>query len=201
MATVGLKLVQMALLGADGKILADATKGLSANGVYAVDSGVFSAKTANITGLEAASTKVYGNNRVVDLQHTKGDSSVALDFNALPHDILMKILGQVSDGKGGYTQGDKPKVAMLITTDALAEDGQVYFGFRQGEIINPDFNNGTDTTTDTRNDDNLTYSPLDNPDWNDNPGKLWYSNETGFTQDIMLADVFQGYAAAAQSAG
>ncbi|MGL2197741.1 phage tail protein [Oenococcus oeni] len=200
MATVGLKLVQMALLGADGKILADATKGLSANGVYAVDSGVFSAKTANITGLEAASTKVYGNNRVVDLQHTKGDASVALDFNALPHDILMKILGQVSDGKGGYTQGDKPKVAMLITTDALAEDGQVYFGFRQGEIINPDFNNGTDTTTDTRNDDNLTYSPLDNPDWNNNPGKLWYSNETGFTQDIMLADVFQGYVAAAQSA-
>ncbi|MHA5180674.1 phage tail protein [Oenococcus oeni] len=193
MATVGLKLVQMALLGADGKILADTTKGLSANGVYAVDSGVFSAKTANITGLEAASTKVYGNNRVVDLQHTKGDSSVALDFNALPHDILMKILGQVSDGKGGYTQGDKPKVAMLITTDALAEDGQVYFGFRQGEIINPDFNNGTDTTTDTRNDDNLTYSPLDNPDWNNNPGKLWYSNETGFTQDIMLADVFDGY--------
>ncbi|EJO04101.1 phage tail protein [Oenococcus oeni] len=201
MATVGLKLVQMALLGADGKILADATKGLSANGVYAVDSGVFSAKTANITGLEAASTKVYGNNRVVDLQHTKGNASVALNFNALPHDILMKILGQVSDGKGGYTQGDKPKVAMLITTDALAEDGQVYFGFRQGEIINPDFNNGTDTTTDTRNDDNLTYSPLDNPDWNNNPGKLWYSNETGFTQDIMLADVFQGYAAAAQSAG
>ncbi|OIL67823.1 phage tail protein [Oenococcus oeni] len=200
MATVGLKLVQMALLGADGKILADATKGLSANGVYAVDSGVFSAKTANITGLEAASTKVYGNNRVVDLQHTKGNASVALDFNALPHDILMKILGQVSDSKGGYTQGDKPKVAMLITTDALAEDGQVYFGFRQGEIINPDFNNGTDTTADTRNDDNLTYSPLDNPDWNNNPGKLWYSNETGFTQDIMLADVFQGYAAAAQSA-
>ncbi|WP_256210963.1 phage tail protein [Oenococcus oeni] len=174
---------------------------MSANGVYAVDSGVFSAKTANITGLEAASTKVYGNNRVVDLQHTKGDSSVALDFNALPHDILMKILGQVSDGKGGYTQGDKPKVAMLITTDALAEDGQVYVGLRQSEIINPDFNNGTDTTTDTRNDDNLTYSPLDNPDWNNNPGKLWYSNETGFTQDIMLADVFQGYAAAAQSAG
>ncbi|MHA5155578.1 phage tail protein [Oenococcus oeni] len=201
MATVGLKLVQMALLGADGKILADATTGLSANGVYAVDSGVFSAKTANITGLEAASTKVYGNNRVVDLQHTKGNASVALNFNALPHDILMKILGQVSDGKGGYTQGDKPKVAMLITTDALAEDGQVYFGFRQGEIINPDFNNGTDTTADTRNDDNLTYSPLDNPDWNNNPGKLWYSNETGFTQDIMLADVFQGYAAAAQSAG
>ncbi|MHA5150160.1 phage tail protein [Oenococcus oeni] len=194
MATVGLKLVQMALLGADGKILADATKGLSANGVYAVDSGVFSAKTANITGLEAASTKVYGNNRVVDLQHTKGNASVALDFNALPHDILMKILGQVSDGKGGYTQGDKPKVAMLITTDALAEDGQVYFGFRQGEIINPDFNNGTDTTADTRNDDNLTYTPLDNADWNNNPGKVWYSNETGFTQDIMLADVFQGYA-------
>ncbi len=201
MATVGLKLVQLALVGPDGKILTDATKGLSANGVYAVDSGVFSAKTANITGLEAASTKVYGNNRVVDLQHTKGNASVALDFNALPHDILMKILGQVSDGEGGYTQGDKPKVALLITTDALAEDGQVYFGFRQGEIINPDFNNGTDTTTDTRNDDNLTYSPLDNPDWNNNPGKLWYSNETGFTQDIMLADVFQGYAAAAQSAG
>ncbi|WP_338390985.1 phage tail protein, partial [Oenococcus oeni] len=29
-------------------MLTDATTGLSANGVYAVDSGVFSAKTANI---------------------------------------------------------------------------------------------------------------------------------------------------------
>lgn len=195
MATVGLKLVQLALLDNTGKIVTG-TAGLSTTGVYAVDSGVFSSKTANITGLEAASTKVYGNNRVVDLQHVRGDASVALDFNALPHDVLMKILGQETDGKGGYTQGDKPKVAVLITTDALAEDGQVYFGFRQGEVINPDSSNGTDTTAQTRSDDTLTYAPLDNADWNNNPGKIYYSNETGFVLGTMMADVFQGFVVA-----
>ncbi len=194
MATVGIKQVQLAILDDTGKIVTG-TAGLSTTGIYATGIGNFTTKNANITGLEAAFTKIYGDNKVSDLQRTRGDASVALDFNALPHDVLMKILGQVSDTKGGYTLGDKPKVALLIETDAVSEDGQVYFGFRQGEVINPDSSNGTDTTTDTRADDTLTYAPLDNADWNNQPVKIFYSNETGFLPATMLADVFQGYTA------
>lgn len=197
MATFGIKRVQMALLGADGNIVKDASKGLSATGIYTTGTGNFTTKTANVTGLEAAFSKIYGDNKVSDLQETRGDASVALDFNALPHDIVVKMLGKTSDGKGGYIQGAKPKVGLLITSDAVSESGQVYFGFRFGQLIKPDHNNGTNTTTQTRTDDTLTYTPLDVTEWNNRPDKEWFSNETAFSMDTMLADVFPGYTAPA----
>ncbi|KGO27502.1 phage tail protein [Oenococcus alcoholitolerans] len=200
MATIGLKLVQLALIGSDGNIVKDATKGLDASGVYTPDQGLFTATTANITGLEAAATKVYGNNRVVDLQHAEGNASVSLIFNALPHDVLMKALGYTSDGKGGYVKGDKPKIALLITSDALGEDGQVYFGFRSGELIRTTLNHATNTATEARALDDLTYTPLDVEGWNSTPAKMYYSNETTFDKNAMMADVFPGYAATASSA-
>ncbi|WP_219335301.1 phage tail protein, partial [Oenococcus oeni] len=59
MATVGLKLVQFGLIDDTGKIVAG-TSGLSTSGLYQVDDGVISAKTANITGIEVAPTQIYG---------------------------------------------------------------------------------------------------------------------------------------------
>ncbi|MBC6498527.1 hypothetical protein H7R52_07005 [Weissella confusa] len=61
-------------------------------------------------------TPVYGNNSKVDQTQTKGEPSVALDFNDLPFDIKQKLLGRISDGKGGFLQGDRPRVAMTIET-------------------------------------------------------------------------------------
>lgn len=200
MATVGLKVIQFALIGDDGKVIADADKGLSADGVYTADHGVISAKTANITGIEAAPTKIYGNNKAVDLQHAKGDTSVALDFNHLPYDVLNKMLGRVSDGKGGYTKSDKPRVAMLITSNEVDGNDEVYFGFGNGELINPDQSNGTDTNTDVRADDTLTYSALDVDEWGDSL-KVWYAGDTKFDNAAMLADVFGGYVAPTGSTG
>ncbi|OIK76372.1 phage tail protein [Oenococcus oeni] len=196
MATFGIKQVQMALLGSDGNIVKDATAGLSATGIYATGTGSFTTKTANITGLEAAFTKIYGDDKVSDLQETRGDTSVALDFNSLPHDIVAKALGKISDGKGGYYQSDKPKLSLLIQATALGESGYVYFGFRQGELIMTEASNGTNTTTQTRAGDSFTYTPLDIDDWNNQPMKMFYTNESGFSNDVMLADVFPGYTAA-----
>ncbi|AWW98022.1 hypothetical protein C5H79_00005 [Oenococcus oeni] len=48
------------------------------------------------------------------ISETRGDTSVALDFNSLPHDVVAKALGKISDGKGGSYQGDKPKLSLLI---------------------------------------------------------------------------------------
>ncbi|MDN2450997.1 phage tail protein [Leuconostoc sp. UCMA20149] len=192
--SVGLRLVQYAIVDDSRKLIADAVKGLSADGVYAADKGVISAKTANITGIEAAPTKVYGNNKAVDLQHSKGDVSVALDFNKLPQDILNKLLGRVSDGKGGYTKGDKPNVAMLITSDDIDSNDQIYYGFGFGQLVRPSLNNGTNTNAETRADDALTYSALDVDEWGDSI-KTWYSGDANFDKAAMLKDVFGGYVA------
>ncbi|WP_219334910.1 phage tail protein, partial [Oenococcus oeni] len=32
--------------------------------------------------------------------------------------------------------------------------------------------------------------------WNNQPMKMFYTNESGFSNDVMLADVFPGYTAA-----
>ncbi|WP_278309102.1 phage tail protein [Oenococcus oeni] len=32
----------------------------------------------------------------------------------MPHDVVAKALGKISDGKGGSYQGDKPKLSLLI---------------------------------------------------------------------------------------
>lgn len=198
--SVGLKVIQFALVDDSRKIIADAVKGLSADGIYTADKGVISAKTANITGIEAAPTKVYGNNKAVDLQHSKGDVSVALDFNKLPQDILNKLLGRVSDGKGGYTKGDKPNVAMLITSDDIDSDDQIYYGFGLGQLVRPSLNNGTNTNAETRADDALTYSALDVDEWGDSI-KTWYSGDANFDKAAMLKDVFGGYVAPTGTTG
>lgn len=192
--SVGLKLIQFSINDDSRKIIADAVKGLSADGLYTADAGVISAKTANITGVEAAPTKIYGNDKAVDLQSTKGDVSVALDFNKLPQDILNKLLGRVSDGKGGYTKGDKPNVAMLITTTDIDSDNLIYYGFGKGQLVRPSLNNGTNTNAETRADDSLTYSALDVDEWGDSI-KTWYSGNANFDKAAMLADVFGGYVA------
>lgn len=198
--SVGLKVIQFALVDDSHKIIADAVKGLSANGLYTADYGVISAKTANITGVEAAPTKIWGNNKAVDLQHSKGDVSVALDFNKLPQDILNKLLGRISDGKGGYTKGDKPTVAMLITTNDIDSDNEIYYGFGRGQLVRPSLNNGTNTNSEVRADDALTYSALDVDEWGDTI-KTWYSGDANFDKAAMLADVFGGYVAPTSSTG
>lgn len=198
--SVGLKLIQFSINDDSRKIIADAVKGLSADGLYTADAGVISAKTANITGVEAAPTKIYGNDKAVDLQHSKGDVSVALDFNKLPQDILNKLLGRVSDGKGGYTKGDKPNVAMLITTTDIDSDNLIYYDFGKGQIVRPSLNNGTNTNTEVRADDALTFSALDVDEWGDSI-KTWYSGDANFDKAAMLKDVFGGYVAPTGSTG
>ncbi|OIL58302.1 phage tail protein [Oenococcus oeni] len=193
MATVGLKLVQFGLIDSTGKIIANATTGLSTTGLYQVDDGVISAKTANITGIEVAPTQIYGNNKVVDLSTAKGSPSVALDFNDLPYDVLSKMLGRISDGKGGYTIGDKPRLAMLIGTQSLDRKNNIYFGFANGQLINPDSSNGTDTNAETRADDTLTYTAIGADAWDGEAIKTWYDADSTFDQAAMMADVFGGY--------
>ena len=199
MAIVGLKMVTLALVDPKTQQLLKGEQGLSTTGIVEIDSSMLGTKTANISNLEGSATKVSGNNAVQDVMIAPGSPAVALDFNNLDFEIKQKVLGFVSDQKGGYTlSGDKPHVAMLIESETLDRTHSIYFGLANGIMQETTQNVATDTdTAQTRNDDNMTYNALSAKAFNGEPLKKYYSGADGFQEANMLKEVFGGYTAAA----
>lgn len=199
MAIVGLKMVTLALVDAKTQNLIKGEQGLSTDGILKVDSSMLGTKTANISNLEGSATKISGNNSVQDVLIAPGSPTVALDFNNLDFEVKQKVLGFVSDKKGGYTlSGDKPHVAMLIETETLDRKKSIYFGFANGIMQENAQNVATDTdTAQTRNDDNMTYNALSAKAFGGEPIKKYYSGADGFQEANMLKEVFGGYTAGA----
>lgn len=195
MAIVGLKMVTLALVDAKTQNLIKGEQGLSESGIVEVDSSMLGTKTANISNLEGSATKISGNNEVQDVLIAPGSPTVALDFNNLDFEIKQKVLGFVSDKKGGYTlSGDKPHVAMLIESETLDRKHSIYFGFANGIMQENAQNVATDTdTAQTRNDDNMTYNALSAKAFGGEPIKKYYSGASGFEKTTMLKEVFGGY--------
>lgn len=198
MAIVGLKMVTLALVDPKTQQLLKGEQGLSTDGILEVDSSMLGTKTANISNMEGSATKISGNNAVQDVLIAPGSPTVALDFNNLDFEIKQKVLGFVSDQKGGYTMsGDKPHVAMLIETETLDRKNSIYFGFANGIMQENAQNVATDTdTAQTRNDDNMTYNALSAKAFNGEPLKKYFSGASGFEKTAMLKEVFGGYVAA-----
>lgn len=199
MAIVGLKMVTLALVDPKTQQLLKGEQGLSTDGILEVDSSMLGTKTANISNMEGSATKISGNNAVQDVLIAPGSPTVALDFNNLDFEIKQKVLGFVSDQKGGYTlSGDKPHVAMLIETETLDRKNSIYFGFANGIMQENAQNVATDTdTAQTRNDDNMTYNALSAKAFGGEPIKKYYSGASGFQEANMLKEVFGGYVAGA----
>lgn len=197
MAIVGLKMVTLALVDPKTQQLIKSDQGLSTTGIVEIDSSMLGTKTANISNLEGSATKISGNNAVQDVLIAPGSPTVALDFNNLDFEIKQKVLGFVSDQKGGYTMsGDKPHVAMLIETETLDRKNSIYFGFANGIMQENAQNVATDTdTAQTRNDDNMTYNALSAKAFGGEPIKKYYSGASGFDKTNMLKEVFGGYTA------
>lgn len=198
MAIVGLKMVTLALVDAKTQqLIKGADQGLSESGIIEVDSSMLGTKTANISNMEGQATKISGNNAVQDVLIAPGSPTVALNFNNLGFEVKQKLLGFVSDKKGGYTMsGDKPHVAMLIESETLDRKNSIYFGFANGIMQENAQNIATDTdTAQTRNDDNMTYNALAAKNFNGEPLKKYYSGASGFEKANMLKEVFGGYTA------
>lgn len=197
MAIVGLKMVTLALVDPKTQQLIKSDQGLSTTGIVEIDSSMLGTKTANISNLEGSATKISGNNAVQDVLIAPGSPTVALDFNNLDFEIKQKVLGFVSDQKGGYTMsGDKPHVAMLIESETLDRKHSIYFGFANGIMQENAQNVATDTdTAQTRNDDNMTYNALSAKAFGGEPIKKYYSGASGFDKTNMLKEVFGGYTA------
>lgn len=203
MAIVGLKMVTLALVDAKTQQLIKGDQGLSESGIIEVDSSMLGTKTANISNMEGSATKISGNNAVQDVLIAPGSPTVALDFNNLDFEIKQKVLGFVSDQKGGYTlSGDKPHVAMLIESETLDRKHSIYFGFANGIMQENAQNVATDTdTAQTRNDDNMTYNALSAKAFGGEPLKKYYSGATSFDKVNMLKEVFGGYTATPGTVG
>lgn len=195
MAIVGLKMVTLALVDPKTQQLIKGTNGLSESGIVEVGSEMLGTKTANISNLEGSATKVSGNNAVQDVLIGPGSPTVALDFNNLDFEVKQKVLGFVSDSKGGYTlSGDKPHVALLIETETLDRKNSIYFGFANGIMQETAQNVATDTdTAQTRQDDTMTYNALSAKVFDNEPFKKYFSGASGFDKANMLKEVFGGY--------
>lgn len=200
MAIVGLKMVTLALVDDDQKLIKGAD-GLSESGIIEIDDKMWGSKTANITNLEGSVTKVPGNNKVQDVYTAPGAPQIAFDFNNLDFDVKQKIKGYKSDSKGGYVyQGSKPHVAVLIESQTLDRKHSVFFGFGDGIFQETTQNVGTDTdTAQTRQDDNMTYNALTTQAFGDETHKIYYSGASNFSKENMLKEVFGGYTATAGS--
>ena len=197
MAIVGLKMVTLALVDPKTQQIIKDDQGLSKTGIVEVGAEMLGTKTANISNMEGQATKISGNNAVQDVLIAPGSPTVALDFNNLDFEIKQKVLGFVSDSKGGYVmKGDKPHVALLIETETLDRKNSIYFGFANGIMQENAQNIATDTdTAQTRNDDNMTYNALSAKAFNGEPLKKYYSGASGFQEADMLKEVFGGYTA------
>ena len=195
MAIVGLKMVTLALVDAKTQQIIKDDQGLSRTGIVEVGAEMLGTKTANISNMEGQATKISGNNAVQDVLIAPGSPTVALDFNNLDFEIKQKVLGFVSDSKGGYVmKGDKPHVALLIETETLDRKNSIYFGFANGIMQENAQNIATDTdTAQTRNDDNMTYNALSAKAFGGEPLKKYYSGATSFDKTAMLKEVFSGY--------
>lgn len=194
MAIVGLKLATIALLDDNGKIVADADKGLSANGLLAIDHAMLGSTQANITNLEGAVKVVAGNNSLQDSYTEPAKPTIALTVNNMPGDIKNKITGYTSDGKGGYVySGSKPKVGLLVESQTLDRKNSVYFAFGECNVSAASQNILSDTDTAiNREADALTFTALTVDRWGQ-PYKNFLGGDTGFDEKTMLADVFNGY--------
>lgn len=191
--TIGVDLVTLALLDDSGKLLTG-DNGISTNGIFIITDEVLGTNQANVTNLEGTVTEIYGNNGAVDSSTGKGNTSIAFVFNALPTDVKHKILGDVSDGKGGWLPSQiKPRVATLIQSHHL-DGSDVFYGFGNGKFTMTALNLQTSTNTEQRVTDQMTYTALDVPAWKQNH-KTYEASDAGFSEATMMSEVFGGYTA------
>lgn len=200
MATVGLKLVTLALKDENGKIIKGEDKGLSENGLLPVTTQMWGTKTANITNIQATGTINYGNNVAVFVSTPKGAPQVALDFNKLPFEVTQKLVGRTKDANtGAWIESSKhPSVALLIESQSIDRLHRVFYGFGNGTLTQASINNGTDTNAETMATDALTYQALSTPEFNGEMLAMYSDVSTEFKEDKMMGQVFAGYAPTTQ---
>ncbi|GAB5053235.1 phage tail protein [Pediococcus ethanolidurans] len=199
MAAIGLTTVYTGIKNDDGTTVVDDEKGLSEAGVYEVDAnkanGNLGSKTANISGLSGTAAKISGNDEVVDISNPPAAPTVAWDANLINYAVKEKILGRVSDGKGGYTDSSTPVTCgMIVVSKSPITMKRIFWAFGAGVFTEAGQNVQTNTdSAQTRDDDNLTFTAL-NYDRFENKAlyKVYHEDDPDFDEQAMFDTVFPG---------
>lgn len=177
--------------GVDG-IFGDAS---DKSGIFTADEktayGVASLAVSNIQG---SLTSIWGSNHLIKKSAGKGEVQSVLTVNALPSKIKQNILGNKSDGKGGYGISGKADtdnyIAILAeSAEAFGDEAPIYVGMYMGIATETSETFTTNNTAETRGTDVITIAHQERGV--DNFGKRFFSDESGFSESDMLADVFK----------
>ena len=166
MANIGLKMLYVAVKNEDGTTIVDATKGLSENGVYAIDTNKshmnLGAQTANISNLSGTPTKINGNNEVVDISNPPSSPTVAITANLINPEVKQKLLGRKQLSSGIWVDSDTPTYGgLIIVSQSPITLEDVYYSFGLGVFTESTQNVQTNTdTAETRESDTLTFTSM-----------------------------------------
>lgn len=194
MAAIGLKMLYTGLKDDSGKTL-KGDEGLNEKGVYEVDTnkanGNLGTRTANITGMSGTVAKIMGNNQVVDVTKPDAAPSVAIDSNAINHTVKEKLLGKKLVNGGWVDQSKPVDAGLIIESQSPITMQSVFFAFGRGNFTEASQNIRTNTdTTQTREDDNLTFTALGYTGFGGKAMKTYYEGDDGFSLKSMFDEVF-----------
>ncbi len=187
---IGVNGARLAILDATtGKAVPGAIPGADANGIYTIstkkDGGL---ATANLSGLAPSTTRIWGNNSIVDISVGKAQPAVAFTSNFLNHKVLAAIIGRDNDGKGGYTLEGKPvDIALEIISNTI-NGGGVHFCFFDGYMTQGDLALQTNNENESRVNDALTFTPIANDQ--SVSGKIYYDQDDGFEMSTLETEIF-----------
>lgn len=163
-------------------------------GVFQLDDqtakGLVSFALSNMAGSQ---TDIYGSNKIVWISQGKAAPQGILTANAIPYDILNRILGRKEKGNGGYEAAGQNKnyIAVLVeSSEAFDIEKPLYVGFYSGLAQMATENMQTNNATDQRVQDAITIKAAERGD--DGFGAYYYSEEAAFTQKNMFDDFFPG---------
>lgn len=193
----GLADFRIALLDDTGKIIADADKGLSADGIFTVDlSSSKGATTATINNIAPTATAAYGSDALAEQFVGNIKPTVALAANSIPHEIMDKLSG-LSKEDGGYARRGAPKptyVAVLVHSHNADATIDAYIGFAMGILTPGELAIATDQDNPTVIHDALSFTGQTRPS-DKLIYKRYYSDDTDFKEASMLTEIFEGYTA------
>ncbi len=202
--SLGIKNVKMALVdkngvvktGVDG-IFGDASDAL---GVFTADQdtafGVASVAFANLSGSQ---TGIYGSDKLVYTASGKGAPTGTVTVNQLPNQIKQAVLGNKSDGKGGFTISGKAdsnnRVALLVESrESFNDDAPIYVSLYSSVVSEASLTMTSNNASENRSTDALLFTAIERGD--DGFGKFYFAESKGFDEKSMNDDVFKAPATA-----
>lgn len=197
MAVVGLRTIYTALKDPSGKTLMG-KDGLSDNGVFEIDTvkgnGNLGSRTANISSMSGTTTKVSGNNQVVDVEVGDAAPTVAIDSNAINHTVLQKLLGKEQSASGAWIPKDGvTEGALIIETQDRVTLKRVWYAFGRGIFTQASQNIQTNTdTAKTPEDDNITFTAEGYKPWKDKAYAVYYEDDEDTDIKKVFQEVFTG---------